>query len=40
MGYGQIEFESISCYQDGFISATDGFMSKGIYYLKFNTKEE
>ena len=38
LGYGRIEFESISTYNDGFILTTNN--NRGIYSLKINSRNE
>jgi len=39
LGFPTIEFESLSSYKDGMISAANGNMGLGIYYIKIKSRE-
>lgn len=39
LGFPTIEFESLSSYKDGMVSAANGNMGKGIYYIKIKSRE-
>ncbi len=39
LGFPTIEFESLSSYKDGMVSAANGNMGQGIYYIKIKNRE-